>query len=207
MRLHPEMPLVALLGLVHLRVAGFALVLGRGRGGNDGRIDDRALAHQQTAFLQHRPDLIEQYFGQFVLLQPMAEVQHRRRLRNRRYRQVDAGKAPQGLAVVQRVLQSFVGQPVPLLQKVQPQHPLQPNRRPAALALRVERPQTINQPRPRHHPLHLGQKLVAPRLLFLAGVFCLRKAPLPLHRPVPQSPGPADSTPCRRQKPDFSVFP
>jgi len=46
-----------------------------------------------------------------------------------------------------------------LSQKVQPQHPLQPNRRPAALALRVERPQTNNQPRPRHHLLHLGQNL------------------------------------------------
>src|SRR6266571_9233896 len=30
MRLHPEVPLVALLGLVHLRVAGLAPVLGRG---------------------------------------------------------------------------------------------------------------------------------------------------------------------------------
>src|SRR3954447_12116555 len=40
MRLHPKMPLVALLGLVHLRVAGLAFVLGRGRGGDDGGIND-----------------------------------------------------------------------------------------------------------------------------------------------------------------------
>jgi hypothetical protein len=44
---HPEVPLVALPGLVHLRVAALTLVLGRGRGGDDprlreGRIDDRA---------------------------------------------------------------------------------------------------------------------------------------------------------------------
>jgi len=123
----------------------------------------------------------------------MAEVQHRRRIGHRRHRQIDAGKAAQRLTIVERVLQGLVGQPIPLLQKVKPQHPLQPNRRPAALALRVERPQTINQPRPRHHPLHLGQKPVPTRLLFLPGVFRLRKAPLPLHRPVPRSPGPADS--------------
>src|SRR3954447_22772934 len=71
---------------------------------------------------------------------------------------------------------------MPLLQKVDPQHPLQPNRRSAPLALRIERPQTIDQPPPRHHLLHLGQKTVPPRLLFLPGVFRLRKAALPLHR-------------------------
>src|ERR1044071_3068878 len=106
----------------------------------------------------------------------------------RHHRQVDPGKPAQGLAIVQRVLQSLVGQPIPLLQKVKPQHPLQPDRRPAALALWIEWPQTIDQPRPRHHPLHLGQKLVPTSLLFLPGVFRLRKAPLPLHRPVPRSP-------------------
>jgi hypothetical protein len=45
MRLHPEIPLIAFLGLVHLRVTRFALVLGRGRGGNDRRINDCALPH------------------------------------------------------------------------------------------------------------------------------------------------------------------
>src|SRR5204863_7005918 len=86
-------------------------------------------------------------------------------------------------------------------------HPLQPNRRPAPLALRIERPQTIDQPRPRHHLLHLGQKLVTPRLLFLPGVFRLRKAALPLHRPAPWSPIPAaDSTnPTGGNAPFFSV--
>jgi hypothetical protein len=182
------MPLIALLGLVHLRVAGLLFVL-RGRRGSDDRgIDDGALAHQQAALFQHRADLVEQRPGQVVLLQPMAEVHYRRRVRNRRHRQIDAGKATQGLAIVERVLQRLVGQPVPLLQKIQPQHPLQPDRRPSAFALRVKRPKTIDQPRPRHHPLHLGQKLVPPRLLLLAGVFRLRKAPLPLHPPVPPSP-------------------
>ena len=118
MRLHPEVPLIALLGLVHLRVAALLLVLGRRRGGDDGGIDDRALAHQQAALLQHRPDLVEQRSGQIVPLQPMAEVQQRRRVRHRVTVQVDAGKAAQRLAVVQRIFQRLVGQPVPLLQKV-----------------------------------------------------------------------------------------
>jgi hypothetical protein len=129
----------------------------------------------------------------------MAEVQHRRRLRNRRYRQVDPSKAAQGLAIVERVFQCLVGQPVPLLQKVEPQHPFQPDRRPAALAFWVKRPQPLHQPRPGNHLLHLGQKFVPPRLLFLAGVLRLRKAALPLHRPPPSVP------PDRQILPDASA--
>ena len=184
MRLHPEIPLVALFGLVHLRVAALLLVLGRGRRSDDRRIDDRPLAHRQAALLQQRRDLAEQHFGQFVALQPMAEVQHGRRVRHPLHRQIDAGKAAQGLAVVKRIFQRLVRQPVPLLHEVEPQHPLQPDRRPAALALRVTGPQPRHQPRPRHHQLHLGQKLVPPRLFLLAGVFRLRKPALPLHRPA-----------------------
>src|SRR3954447_14408438 len=127
----------------------------------------------------------------------MAKVQDCRLLRDRRHCQINAGKAPQGLAVIQRILHRTVGQPIPLLQKVDPQHPLQTDRWPTALALRIERSQTFYQPRPRYNLLHLSQKLVASCLLLLAGVFRLRKAPLKLHRPVPRPHLPADSTPYR----------
>ena len=195
MPLHPEMPLIALLGLVHLRVARLLFVLGRGRRGDNRGIYNSTLAHQQTALGQRRDDLVEQRLGQLVALQPMAEVKHRRRVRHRVHRQIDAGKAAQGLAVVQRILQRLVRQPVPLLQEVDAQHQLQRDRLAAALALRVERAQTVNQPRPRHHLLHLGQELVAPRLLFLAGVFRLRKTTLSPHRPASRSPRPDEILP------------
>jgi hypothetical protein len=137
MRLHPEVPLIALLGLMHLRVARLPLVLGRGRGGDDGRINDCALPHQQAAFLQHRRHFGKQRLAQLVALQPVAEVHDCRRVWNRRHRQIDTSKAAQGLAVIERILHRPVGQPIPLLQEVDPQHPLQTDRRPAALALRV----------------------------------------------------------------------
>lgn len=41
-RLHPEIPLIVLLGLMHLGVAGLALVLRRRRRVNDRGIDDAA---------------------------------------------------------------------------------------------------------------------------------------------------------------------
>jgi hypothetical protein len=67
---------------VHLRAPSFALVFGRGRGGDNGGIDDRSLPHQQATLLQQRPDFVEQCLGQPVALQPMAKVQDCRLLRN-----------------------------------------------------------------------------------------------------------------------------
>src|SRR5215207_8029432 len=51
-------------------------------------------------FLQHRPDLLEQYLGQVVARQPVAEVQQRRCVRHRLPVQLNTGKAAQHLAVV-----------------------------------------------------------------------------------------------------------
>src|SRR4051794_1837272 len=136
----------------------------------------------------------------------MPEIEDRRLVRHRIYRQINAGKAPHRLAVIKRFLHRLVGQRVPLLQKVNPQHPLQRHRWPTAFAFRIKRGKTRHQPRPRHDLLHLGQKLVSPRLLPLARIFRLRKAALLLHRPVPQLPT-ANVIPPRRQVPLTSGSP
>jgi len=92
-----------------------ASVLAKAREGGD-----RALPQQPPARLQHRCDVVEQRPGQLVALQSVAEAQHRRRVRHRVVVQVNPGKAAQRMAVVQRILHRLVGQPVPLLQKVDP---------------------------------------------------------------------------------------
>ena len=56
----------------------------------------------------------------FMLLQPRAEIQDCRLLRDPRRCQIEAGKAAQGLAVIERILHRSVGQPIPLLQEVNP---------------------------------------------------------------------------------------
>src|SRR3954452_1514874 len=162
--------------------------------------DNRSLPHQQTALFQQRADLVEQPLCQFVPFQPMPEMQHRGRVGDRVAVQYDPGKAAQRLAIVEGILDRFISQPVPLLHKIDPQHALQRDRRPAAFALRIERGKARHQPRPRHHRFHLGQKLVAPRLLLLTRVLRLGKAPLTLHRsdPTPRTtqilPNPAPET-------------
>lgn len=46
--LHPEVPLIAFFGLMHLRITLAFSVLDRGRRGDQGRVDDSAFPEQQT---------------------------------------------------------------------------------------------------------------------------------------------------------------
>ena len=59
MRLHAEIPLVALFGLVHLRIAGIVLVLGRGRRIDDRRVNDGAGRYLQPLGLQMPANFLE----------------------------------------------------------------------------------------------------------------------------------------------------
>ena len=73
--LHAEVPLVALAGLFHLGVALLGLVLGGGRGRDDGGVDNGALTHKQPLLGQVSIDLLEDPLRQGMLFQQMAEAQ------------------------------------------------------------------------------------------------------------------------------------
>jgi hypothetical protein len=99
-------------------------------------------------------------------------------------RQVDAHELAHGLAVVDGIFQAFVAQAVPLLKEVHPQHARHADGRAAhAAAAGVVRLDERDQRCPRHHLLHLAQKLLAPCLALLARVFQARKAGL-LHASI-----------------------
>ena len=140
-------------------------VLGRTRRGDDRRIDDGAGLERHAAVLQHPARFGKQALAQLVLLQQMTELEQGGRIRHRFASQVDAGKAPQAGAVVERFLAGQIGQVEPVLQKVDAQHALQPDRRPAVARLRVVRLDHRAQRFPRHDPVHRLQKLIAPRRL------------------------------------------
>ena len=86
--LHAEVPFVALLRLVHLRVTLFILVLGRGRCINDGRIHNRTGTDFQTVLLKILVDQLEQTIAQVVGLQQMSKLANRRFIRCRLATQV-----------------------------------------------------------------------------------------------------------------------
>src|SRR5207248_5848104 len=82
--------------------------------------------------------------------------------------QIDTDKAAHRRRIVERFLRRRVRQIEPLLQEIDAQHPLDPDRRPAIARLRIEWLDHRTQRRPRHHPLHLGKKRCPPRRLGVA---------------------------------------
>jgi hypothetical protein len=162
-RLHAEVPLLALLGLVHVWIPLLILVLGRGRRGDDGGVDDGAAGHLHALRFQVLVYLFEQLLAQMMLLQQVPEAQDGGLVRRGLASQVDADEAAHGGRVVDRFFRRRVGEVEPLLQEVDAQHALQAHRRPAAFALGIKRRNHGAQFRPRHHAFHVGQKCRAPR--------------------------------------------
>ncbi len=70
----PEVPLIAFLGLMHLRIALLLFVLGRAGCLNDGGIHQKCPGHHDACFGQlQRGDGLEQLTGQLMLLEQVAE--------------------------------------------------------------------------------------------------------------------------------------
>jgi hypothetical protein len=74
---------------------------------------------------------------------------------------IDAGEALHRLAVADGVFERFVGQAIPLLEEMHPQHALQSDRRTTALSLRVERRDDGDEVLPRDGLLHAGEEFPA----------------------------------------------
>ena len=150
-------------------LARLGRVLARGWRVDDRRIDQRARAQRDPVIGQVTVHLGEQLFGQLMPLQQVAEVEDRRLVGNTVITQFDAREAAHGVAVIQHFFGHRVAESVPLLQEVDPQHRLQWHRRSPTLRshLRIMRRDQRQQPRPRHHRVHLGKEFLPPRLLFL----------------------------------------
>jgi hypothetical protein len=149
-QLHPKVPLLALAGLVHVRVA-----LAAGGAGAD----------LQALGLQHLADLGEQGRTQIVCLQQAAKLQQRGRVGHALTAEVDAHEAAQRGTVEQCVFAGPIGEVEPVLHEVHPQHALQPDGRAAVAGLRLVRLDHAAKRVRRHHALHRGQEHVAPRRL------------------------------------------
>ena len=81
MCLHPEMPVVSLLRLVHFWVTLAVLVLRRWGCGDQGWVDDRSFTHHQTSLRQVSVDRLEDLTRQFVRFEQVAEFEQGRRIR------------------------------------------------------------------------------------------------------------------------------
>lgn len=101
--------------MVHLGVTLALSVLRRAVRRDDRRVHHRALPHQQASLGHVRIDFGADRRAELVCLEQTAKLQQRRCIRHVLPGPIDADKLAHGLAVVQRVLECFVGQRVPLL--------------------------------------------------------------------------------------------
>jgi hypothetical protein len=180
LRLHAEVPLVALLGLVHLRIPLTSLVFGGAGGGDQGGIDDRALPHGHAQFLEMGFDGLENLLTKVELLQQVSEHQDRGLIWDPVAEHVDARKPPHRRHLDQRILRRWIAQRVPLLHQVDPQHGGQRIRRAAAFAagLGIVRLDQFNQGSPWHHLVHLSQELLTLGALLGCGLLVITKSQL-----------------------------
>jgi hypothetical protein len=163
-RLHAEVPLVALLGLMDLGVALTGLVL-RGAGRCDQRgVHHRARLEHQALAKQQFVDGCQDLVGQLVLLQQMTKPQDRR-LIGQPITQAQTCELPKQRNVVQRLFHRRVTQRKPLLHEVDAQHRQHRKRRAARLALTAVGCHHRHQVIPRHDAIHLRQELPLARAL------------------------------------------
>ena len=127
MRLHAEVPLMALLRLSHLGIALLVFVLGRTRRRNQRGIDDRSASStgpfsDSTALTSAKIATARSCFQQ------MPEAKNGAFVRHHIFEGIQSGKLPQQRNVVQRFFHRRIGVAKPLLHEVNPQHRAQRHR-------------------------------------------------------------------------------
>ena len=165
MGLHAEVPLIALLALVHLGVTFPAGALGRARRGDQRGVHHRAGLEQQTLGAQQIVDDHQDLRGQFVLFQQVAKPQDRALVGQPGRPVVQARELPEQRHVVQRLFHRRFAQREPLLHEVNAQHGLQRERRASFVAHRSMRGHQVHQRRPGHHAVDLVEKAALARAL------------------------------------------
>ena len=164
-RLHAKVPLVALLGLVHLRVALAFVVLGGAGRCNQGGIHHRACLEHQPAINQFGIDSRQYLRAQVVLLEHVSKAQDGAFIRQSGDARIELGKLAVQRDVMQCLFHGRVGMPKELLQQMNAQHHLSGKRWAPRLASRCMRRNQGQQLRPRNHQVHLIQKLTLARAL------------------------------------------
>ena len=167
-RLHAEVPLVALLGLTHLGIARLVFVLGRGGGADDGGVHNGALRDLEAARLQVSPDLFEHPLAQIVFLQQVAKLADGGFVGHRLAPQINAREPAHRHRVVQRLFHRRIRQIEPVLQAVDSNHPLKLDGRAPVARLRIHREHQGAELVPRNNAIHLRQKLRSPCRLRVA---------------------------------------
>ena len=157
MGLHAEVPLVALLNLVHLGVTLTALVFGRARCSNQGGIHHGARLEQQAMGGQLSVDDLQNLWAQFVLFEQMTKSQDADPVWNA-LGAADACKVAVKAGLEQGFFGPQVRQAKPLLQAVNAQHQCKVKWRASRLGHWCVRRNERQQIAPRHDVVHFFEQ-------------------------------------------------
>ena len=163
MTFHSIIPVAAFLGRSHFGIEPPRLVLRRRRGRKNGRIDNRPLRNRNAPALQVLIDLFEERRANALFFDHVTELADRRFVRRRFGHEIETHKADHRAAVVEHLFHRRIRQIEPLLQKINPKHPLQTDRRTTVARHRIIRSDHRDQLLPRYNGLHLLQKPLAAR--------------------------------------------
>ena len=141
--------------------------------------------HHVSGLYHDAVDCIEEQFVQAVCLQKMTEFAQRCFVRNRLRHEVNACEFSHGVAVVDGILGSRIGQIEPDLQQIHPQHFFNAHGRTATLSLGIVGFDNTNLLVPGNDLVHDFQKFSPLRFLLAEAVFDIRKCFLFLHRHTP----------------------
>ena len=153
-RLHAEVPLVAFLGLVHLRVTLTGAVLGGAGCRNQSGVHHRIGLEQQALGGQLGVDHLQDLWAQLVRFEQMTKSQDADAVGNS-LDAADACEVTVEAGLEQSLFSPQVRQTKPLLQAVNAQHHCQIKRRTSRLGHRCVRGDQRQQLGPRHYLLHL----------------------------------------------------
>jgi len=181
MGFHSEVPLVAFLGLTHIRIALLLLVLGRTGRTDDAGINDGAAVHFQAILFQILVNQVEELVSQIAFFHEVAEFADGCLVRRRLSAQVNTDKATHSTGIVNRLFSGGIRELKPVLQEVDAQHSLNADRTtPRTLRVGIKRRDGIHQSLPGNDAIHVFEKLLLTGFLaVLLKVICQREL---LHR-------------------------
>ena len=155
--LHSKVPLLAFLGLVHVRTTFAVLVLGEAWPCNQGGIDQRAGLEHQTLLGQRSVGGSYQLQVQVVFFEQVTKSQNGGLVRQSRGTWVQAGKFPVRLKIVPDLFHGRAARTKPLPQEVNTQHGLHDKcgSSDVAACARLKQLNQANEIRLRNHQIHL----------------------------------------------------
>jgi hypothetical protein len=161
--LHAEVPLGALLGLVHPWVTLTRAVLSGAGSWDQSGINDRASFEKQAPLDQRGVDSSTNLSGQVVGVKQVAESENGALIRRARSACVELGKLTKQGHVVQCLFHSRIGQVKPLLHEMNAKHCCKGERRTASFTCRRKKLDQASQLNSRYNKIHRFKKLTLTR--------------------------------------------